>query len=203
MADEKEKERERLAEEKEAERQRLATAEALDEFRKETLRRTVAVTVAVRRVPLLVSAHRTYKTYDEQMRAVIDAYLDLRAVRHEVDNPGVASNAAFCDWNEIRESMDTMEDYLGSLCEEFAGEASNKISEGQREAEQNRERQREIWDRLRELPVLGDMLLERPDRREPGTTPTKTNYYASYLKPYEEVLKLMRAQLLRGPSATG
>ena len=202
-AQEKETENNRIAEEKAGERKRFAEEEAMDAFRSEMVRRTVAVTNAVRRVPLLVSARRSYRTYDEQMRTVIDSYLDLRAVRHEIDNLGLDDNAAFYDWRKIRGSMRDMEDYLASLTAEFAGDESKDISELQIQAEQDRSRQPEVWDRLRNLPALGDMLLERPNSREPGKQPTATDYYANFVKPYGEVLSFMRAQLLRHPPSLG
>jgi hypothetical protein len=181
-----------------ADAQRLiAERAAMDEFRTEILRRTVAVTSAVRRVPLMVSARRSYRTYDTQMRAVIDAYLDLRALHHEVDNFGIDGNAAFKEWGQIRDRMETMETYLGSLCAEFASDQSKDISELQVKAEKDRARQPEVWDRLRGLPVLGDMLQEAPDLHGSRKEVTATNFYASYMEPYGDALKLMRAELLR------
>jgi hypothetical protein len=175
----------------------IAERAAMDDFRTEILRRTVAVTSAVRRVPLMVSARRSYRTYDEQMRAVIDVYLDLRALRHEVDNLGINSNACFKEWGQIRDRMRTMETYLGSLCAEFASDQSKDISELQVKAEKDRARQPEVWDRLRELPVLGDMLQEAPDLHGSRKAVTATNFYTSYMEPYGDALKLMRAELLR------
>jgi hypothetical protein len=191
----------RAAAAREREQQREAARSAMDAFRAEMLRRTVAVTNAVRRVPLLVSARRSFRTYDEQMRAVVDAYLDLRAMRHEIDNLGAEDNAAFGSWQEIRNDMRTMESYLAALCEEFAGEQSKEISELQIEAEKHRERQGEVWERLRALPVLGDMLEERPGMGATKAQPPETEYYNKYMRPYGEVVGLMRAELLRGASA--
>ena len=181
---------------------RAAEHAAMDDFRREMLRRTVAVTNVVRRVPLLVGARRSYRTYDDQMRAIIDAYLDLRAVRHEIANLGDEPNMAFSDWRRIQRSMREMEDYLSSVTAEYAGAESKAISELQIQAEHDRRLQSEVWDRLRNLPVMGDMLRERPDLRGPETEPIATRYYSGYMRPYGEALRMMRAEFLRAGLAS-
>jgi hypothetical protein len=195
--------RAREVEAREMEQQREVARSAMDAFRAEMLRRTVTLTNAVRRVPLLVSARRSFRTYDEQMRAVIDAYLDLRAMRHEIENLGSNPNAAFGAWPQMRDHMRAMEAYLASLCEEFAGKQSKEISELQIEAEEQRARQGEVWERLRTLPVLGDMLQELPDSGPTKPEPTETKYYDKYMRPYGEVIRLMRAELMAPSSGTG
>jgi hypothetical protein len=200
--------RDRVAEVKAQAEKKAADEAAMDQYRKELLRRTVTVTRSIRRVPLLVRARRSYRVYDQQMRAVIDAYLDLRAVGHEIDNLGFEDNAAFANWPEISQAMDAMEQYLESLTDEFAGAQSRAISKLHAQAESDRTGRSEVWDALKDLPVLGDMLAEEPRRRNekaerPAGPPSKaeatTDYYASYLQPYGEAVKLMRAELLRRP----
>jgi hypothetical protein len=182
-----------VAEQRENVRARAAKEEALDAFRTEMLQRTVNVTNPVRRLPLLVGAERSYDTYDEQMRAVIDGYLDLRALRHDVEN---VKDSAFAGWDLIRDWLLMMEAYLEDLIAEFRADDTRQIAELQQDADDNEgpSARRSVWLRLRELDLLSDML------RGIGADPhgaRGTVYYGRYLKPYEEVLGLMRRELVR------
>jgi hypothetical protein len=54
------------------------------------------VTNSLRRAPILIDAHRSARTYNEQMRALLDASLELRLIRHEVEALGDGeANIAF------------------------------------------------------------------------------------------------------------
>lgn len=91
------------------------------------------------------------------MRALLDAGLELRMIRHEID-------AAH----------------------------SNEISELQVAAEQDRRRQVEVWDKIKRLPSVADLL------KEIDTQSKDTQYYQQYFQNYETVLYgMIQASLQR------
>ena len=160
-------------------REEEARSEALNEFRREMVRRLVEATHRVRRIPILVEGDRSAEAYGEQMREATDAYLDLRAVRHEIDNLGVLENAAFDDWPVIRESLQVMEAYLAALLDEYR--ASNA----------DVRRHPQPWDAISVLPRLGELLDEHP------AAGPDSPFYVGFMAPYAHALAGMRAQILR------
>ena len=89
------------------------------EFQSEQICRLIEVTNRLRRAPALIEAHRSAKTYGEQMRGAIDARLELHRIQHEVDLFGPFGpddkNVAFPSWPAILESLKEMQNYLEEL----------------------------------------------------------------------------------------
>src|SRR5919106_4102147 len=54
------------------------------QFRQDKYDRLVDATNRLRKVPILINANRSVKTWSEQMLAVIDAGLDLRMIKHQI-----------------------------------------------------------------------------------------------------------------------
>lgn len=172
--------------------------EQLQAFRTDKIRRLVQVTNTLRRAPILIDAHRTAKTYNEQMRAVVDAGLELRLIRHEINALGSDKNPAFAHWPDIRRHIRSMEEYIAWLQDEFR-KHSKTLSELQVAAENERHRQSEVWEEIRNLESVRDLLEEVTDRSGPYTREAgpDTRYARQYLKGYETAMTLMiRASVL-------
>jgi hypothetical protein len=146
----------RIQESRDRARQRQAS---LNDFRNDQVRRLVQVTNALRRAPILID-HRSAKTYNEQMRALLDASLELRLIRHEIDAIGPdETNGAFPNWPSVRAAIHEMEDYLIGVQKDFRTH-SKKISELQLLAERDRGRQSEVWEAIKQIPSVIDLLAE-------------------------------------------
>jgi hypothetical protein len=166
----------------------LARRDARDEYRSELIRRTVEIADVVRRVPLLVGSQRTYPVYARQMRAVIDAYVNLRSLDAEIEHQ---RDTAFAAWDLIGDWFRSMERYLESLIAEFT-DLTGDIADLHAMAAKEESNDRQVWNRLGELPVLRDML----DTRERAGEPRPTNYSLRYLEPYRNTLNVMRSELV-------
>jgi hypothetical protein len=94
-------------------RDRLAREEAASELRKETVGRLVGVTVRVRKAQILLALDGSQKTYDEQVRELIHATMDLREIDHEIETRHTFTA------REIRPAVGEMVNYLESLVEEL------------------------------------------------------------------------------------
>jgi uncharacterized membrane protein YeaQ/YmgE (transglycosylase-associated protein family) len=158
---------------------------AMAEFRRDKIGRIVQVTNTLRRAPVLIEAHRSARTYNEQMRQLIDAGLELRLVRHEIDAlGGDEANIAFPAWPEIRAYFRPMDEYFGWLQQEFRGK-SKILSELQAAAERDRSRQQEVWEEIRRLPSIVDLLAET------NAQSRETRFYREYFVNYESILASM------------
>lgn len=158
--------------------------ERLQSFRLDKVRRLVGVTNVLRRVPVLIDAHRSAKTYNEQMREVVDAGLELRLIRHEIGAIGEDPNPAFPAWAQIEKALRSMEAYIKWVESDFR-KNSKTVSELQREAERNRDLQPKVWERILEIPSIRDLL------EEVDLSSQKTQYATAYLLSYNEAMKLM------------
>ena len=168
----------------------------MDEFRKEMIRKLVGVAHRVRRAAIFVDARRSANAYDEAMSEIIDATFDLRLIRHEIDsNPGpgpMAPNRAFEEWDEIKRSVGDMEHYLNALIDEYR-DAYQGISKLRVEADQNRELQATIWEKIARLPQLKGMI----DYLGGQGAASKSAFERDFLDPYQSALLLMRNQMMR------
>jgi hypothetical protein len=169
--------------------------ERLESFRTDKVKRLVSVTNVLRRAPVLIDAHRSAKTYNEQMRAIIDAALELRLIRHEIDALGAESNAAFAQWPEGRDSIRKMEKYIGWIVSDFRTN-SKEASELQRRAETDRTLQPTVWQRIQGIDSVRDLL------QEVDTGGEATRYAQEYLVAYGHALEMMIAESLSVPSPT-
>jgi hypothetical protein len=168
-----------------------AREEKIDDFRKEMIDRLVEATSRIRRVPMLVEAHRSANAYAEQMKETIDAYNEIRRTRHEIDN---IADLAFRSWvPDIRENIRAMERYLDEVIDEFRTSGA-EIFELDRKAWRSRRGQAKVWRRIRSLPRIAEMLAEDPSR---GAT---SRFYVGYFEPFGKALAEMRRELLRVPS---
>jgi hypothetical protein len=94
-------------------RDRLAREEAASELREETAGRLVGITVRVRKAQVLLALDRSKKTYDEQVRDLIHAAMDLREIDHEIE-----TRQTFSD-DRIRPAVGHMVSSLESLVAEL------------------------------------------------------------------------------------
>jgi hypothetical protein len=166
----------------------LARRDARDEYRAELVRRTVDIADVVRRVPFLVGSQRSYPEYESQMRAVIDAYVNLRSLDAEIEHQ---RDTAFAGWDLIAGWFQSMEQYLETLIAEFTDAADHIAAPGARAAKK-RPSDAQVWSWLSELPVLRDMLATR----ERAGERSETTYSRQYLEPYRDALNVMRTELV-------
>lgn len=169
LLSERSKANERAVQERDKRRERQ---EALNELRRSAAGRLVSATNAVRRAPLLIESHRSKKTYGEQMRGLVDVWLDLSLLRHEQESAG-----AFARHGSINKQITAMQHYLDSLIKEWRDEYRS-LPDPPADA----------WDRIQALPALEDL-------RDAGRHSTFTE---GYLHPYREALRLMREEIFAG-----
>jgi hypothetical protein len=152
-------------------RDRAAT---LNEFRKDALRSLIGVTNQVRKVPLLIEAAQSARTYGEQMRGIVDSRHELSFIRHEIQTAG----EAFSELTKIRGHIRTMESYLDGLIDEFKAEY-RELSRVQTSKPED------VWRAIQELPKLKD--LRKVDK--------DSEYYGEYLESYSTARDLMRGEI--------
>lgn len=121
------------------------------------IRRVVDVSHTVELGRTFMWANRSVKTWDAQMAKLINAYVDLRDIRHDVATVRASGAIVFEHWDGIVTHVRGMEQYLESLIDEYS-KNKKPLSELQLEAEAHRHRQNEVWTRLIELPELGAFL---------------------------------------------
>jgi hypothetical protein len=192
--------------------QMRARNDAINDFRRDKIRRLVQVTNAIRRFPILLEAHRSAKTYNEQMRGLVDASLELQLIRHEIDaiGPGV-ENPAFPGWPSIRDAIRGMEQYFRGIQTDW-GRHSKRVSELQREAEKERSRkstvwkmfrakaeddrlaaQNKVWEDIKAISSVEDLL------KASDASSQETKFHIEYLTNYQTALDLMvKASLFTG-----
>ena len=149
-------------------------ADALNEFRKEILRRLISVTNEVRKVPLLIESAQSAKTYGEQMRSLIDSRLELSFIRHELDT----ANQTFSNSSEVRAHLRTMELYLDELIDEFKDEYRNL-------SKKQTEKPEVVWSEIQKLPKLSDLQRGGED----------SDYRTRYVLSYSSARDLMRQEI--------
>ena len=155
--------------------------------RSEYVRRLIDDSHVVDRARMLVRANRSVLTWSNQMDNVIDAYVDLRDVRHDIATSEVAGDPVFADWGKIQEGVGDMEEYLGRLTDEYV-QQKKPLSELQRLAEADRDIQEVVWQRLSGLAWLGD-LIENGEQ------------FGGFRRGYAAALAEMRRQLADTPPA--
>jgi hypothetical protein len=152
--------------------------------RKEShVRRLIDLTHDVDLARLLISANRSVKTWSDQMSTrVIPAYTELRDLQHDHKTAVAAKQPIFVHETEISKGLQDMGDWFSALSKEFA-ENKKSLSELQRLAEDDRTRQDELWETMKLLPLLRDIVNDEGPR------------YGEFRKSYVTVLTIMRAEL--------
>jgi hypothetical protein len=125
-------------------RERDRAAE-INEFRKEMLRRLIAVNAEIRQAPVLMEAARSAQAYGEQMQVLIGAWLELSFIRHEIETAG---EQAFAHWQAISKRFVRMERWFEPLTREYRKEY-NHLADMPPEM---------AWSHIRDLPELKQLL---------------------------------------------
>jgi hypothetical protein len=170
----------------EQERQRRQAKEDQNrQFRQDKYDRLVQATNELRRVPILINANRSVKTWSEQMLAVIDAGLTLRMIKHQIYSSRGLDDPPFPDYKKLVYLFEFMYQYTDWVTADFA-DRKKELSELQRQAEksdlpvQDRARRQEaVWDHIQKLPSVADMCASLlPEKRE-SLSRERKNYRAS------------------------
>jgi hypothetical protein len=169
------------------------------DFLSDKHRRLVATAHVIRNMPVLVEANRSVKTWSEQMLDAIAAGGELRAIRHEVvagrhsANPPFQSAAA----DALAETLESMTSYIKWLSRDFAdnkkalGETQRWAEQGGLDQEERLRRQDHVWEKLRAVPTVADMIGQ-------SSSPPPDGFisYSGFFSSYEFSLDLItRASL--------
>jgi hypothetical protein len=153
-----------------------------------------AVYDRVERVRILIPAHRSAKTYGDEMRDLIDSRVQLRNVIRALDNGSGIHPDRLPD---VRRAVARMERYLATLTDEFRARYK-PIADAQRDYEaevklalagehaQARYVHNDAWDELERLPCLREFLDAQPG-----------GYEADFEDPLDLASWLLRAELKR------
>jgi len=135
--------------------------DALRQRREALIRRLIDLTHEVDLARLLISANRSVKTWSEQMiLKIIPAFTELRDLAHDLKTAEKAGTPIFDSTNKICKELTDVNVWFNALCDEFANN-KKELSELQRQAERDRERQTEVWAKMQRLPLLEDLTNER------------------------------------------
>ncbi len=143
---------------------RAQRAEQDQRFRQEKYDLVVGVTNTLRRVPLLVEANRSVKTWSEEMLGVMDAGLRLRSLKHQIFSCRVLDSPPFASHAALSRLLEEMYRYTDWVLDDFTAN-KKRLSELQRvaEAAEPEERgaaQERIWRELCALASIADMGVE-------------------------------------------
>src|SRR5215469_5278815 len=170
---EKERELDRLQRNQEQKEARVQKArehqESLNEFRRQAIDRLVKGTNVLRRAPLYIESHRSKKTYGEQMREILDTYLDFTLLHHELDSFPTALPV-----KEVRPQIRIMEKYLEGLITEWKSNYNTLPLPTE-----------DAWPIIEAFEQLKDL-------RESGAD---SQFRVSYLHAYGQALRLIRGRI--------
>jgi hypothetical protein len=153
------------------------------------IHRLIDVSHQVELARVLVSANRSVRTWSEQVNErLIVAFIELRDIRHDERTATAAGSPAFRSWERICPAIQTMETYLRQLVDEFAMH-NEELAELQIQADRDQSRQDEMWERLRALPCLGDLVSDAGLR------------YGEFRSAYGNALTAMRSDILDSQAA--
>jgi hypothetical protein len=198
-------------------------AEQNRQFRQDKYDRLVQATNELRRVPILINANRSVKTWNKQMLAVIDASLTLRMIKHQISSSGNLDDSGrnldelpFPDHEELVHLFELMYQYTDWVITDFK-DHKKELSELQRQAEESglsaqekAHRQDTVWDRILMLDSVADMLKkpsqkESEDNGEDGATSQATEKpsWVTYEVAQDQALeRITRATLTKQADAT-
>jgi hypothetical protein len=103
-------------------------------FRQDKYDRLVEATNALRRVPILIDADKSVRTFDEQLRQVVEAGLKLRMIKHQIWSSKDVPNPPFPDHRELTYLFESLYHYTDCVIAEFV-RAKEPLLEAQRRAE--------------------------------------------------------------------
>jgi hypothetical protein len=136
-------------------------------FRQDKYDRLVEATNALRRVPILLDADRSLKTFDEQLRQIVEAGLKLRMIKHQIWSSKDVPDPPFRDHRKLAYLFESLYHYADWLIAEFM-RAKKPLLDAQRGADNadlapdERERAAEqvrLWDPT--LCAIDDMLARK------------------------------------------
>lgn len=154
--------------------ERQQRAEQNHLFRQDKYDRLVQATNELRRVPILIDANRSVKTWSDQMLAVINTGLTLRMIKHQIYSSRRLKEPPFPNYKELVYLFELMYDYTDWVTADFA-DRKKQLSEVQRQAEKSdlpgeerADRQDALWNGIRELRSVADMLrsISRVEREQ-------------------------------------
>jgi hypothetical protein len=103
-------------------------------FRQDKYDRLVEATNALRRVPILIDADKSVKTFDEQLRQVVEAGLKLRMIKHQIWSSKDVPDPPFPDHRELTYLFESLYHYTDRVIAEFV-RAKEPLLDAQRRAE--------------------------------------------------------------------
>jgi hypothetical protein len=176
--------REQVRKAEEARRARRAQVEEETDTRRTYVRRVLDAGHRVERARVMIQANRSVRTWSIQMETqIIEAYLELNGVTSDLVTAAEAGRRVFAS-DGAQEDVAAMTSFLNELIDEF-GEAKKDLSELQLRAETDRKLQSIVWERLKSLPHLHQLLEFGPS-------------YDDFRASFERAVNVMRAELRVG-----
>jgi hypothetical protein len=156
-------------EDAEARQARAVKDEQNRRFRQDKYDRLVESTNGLRRVPILIDANRSVKTWSEQMLEVIDAGLTLRTIKHQIYSSRDLDDLPFPNYRAVSWLIEAMYGYAEWMTEDFA-DRKKELSELQRDAEdpnlspeEREQRQEGVWKGILALRSMSDLRTKPSD----------------------------------------
>jgi hypothetical protein len=153
-------------------RRALAAKEEQNQrFRQGKYDRLVEATNQLRKVPILIAANRSVKTWSAEMGDVIDASLRLRAIKHEVYSSRRVASPPFRDTAALVYLFEVMYHYTDWVADDFVRRKSElsalqaRAEEKQLAEEQVRSRKATVWEEIERLDSVADMRKELSDEK--------------------------------------
>ena len=132
-------------------------------FRQDKYDTLVDVTNSLRKVPILIDANRSVKTWSEQMRDVMDAGLKLRAIKHQIYSSRDVAEPPFPHNAALVYLIEVMYHYTDWVTGDFA-RGKSKLSPLQARAEEASlhedevaSRKEAVWEAIQALASVSDM----------------------------------------------
>lgn len=177
----------------EDQRKKARERKALDELRKEFLRRVVHVGQTVRTKSLTVAAFQSASSYRDAMLEILKARSELALITHEIGALGKEKRDLMVnDSGKVENGINQMSTYIDGLSKEFCSVYIIKISELQIEAEKDRSQQSVVWKELRMLKKFGPLINYDQDfgEKDKNSSPNKGFFF-----PYHDVVTELRRSL--------
>ena len=84
-------------------------------FRQDQYDRLVEATNTLRRVPILIKADWSVRTFDEQLLQVVEAGLKLRMIKHQIWSSKDVPDPPFPDYRELTYLLESLYHYTDSV----------------------------------------------------------------------------------------
>jgi hypothetical protein len=162
-------------------------------FRQDQYDRLVEATNTLRRVPILIKADWSVKTFDEQLLQVVEAGLKLRMIKHQIWSSRDVPDPPFPDYRELTYLLESLYHYTDSVIDEFV-KAKEPLLAAQRRAEDADhapEKRKKAAEKVRlwkpKLPAVDDMIASKDQEAHKECRKQVEQELSKAVRPNEEI----------------